>query len=67
MDERMTELESRFAFHEDTLERLNAVVVRQQRQMDVLQASVEELRRQLRSIQPSLIAHPAEETPPPHY
>jgi SlyX protein len=45
-DHRLTELEIKASFTEDTLDRLNEVVVRQQRQIDLLLRELAELRRQ---------------------
>ena len=67
MEERLTELESRVAFQDDTIQKLNDVLVEQQRQIDQVSRLVTELKQQLESIQPSIIADVAEETPPPHY
>ena len=66
-DDRLADLESRFAFQEDTIERLNEIVVRQQRQIDGLVAALDELGRQLRNLQQSQVAELSQETPPPHY
>lgn len=67
MDERLVDLEARLAFQERTLQELNDVVVRQQRDIDRLTKELETLRTQMRSVMPSLVAPQSEETPPPHY
>ena len=67
MEERLTELESRVAFQDDTIQKLNDVLVMQQRQLDRLSKQVEEIKEQLTTIAPSLIADVDKETPPPHY
>lgn len=67
MNERLTDLESRLAFQEHTLEELNQVVIEQQRQLAVLAERLRNLEERVRAIQPSQIATEAEETPPPHY
>jgi len=67
METRLTELESRVAFQEDTIQKLNDVLVDQQRQIDQLLIQVKALREQLDTMAPSLIADITEETPPPHY
>ena len=45
-DARLTELEIKLSFAEDALEQLNAVVVRQQAQIDLLLRQINELRQQ---------------------
>ena len=67
MDERLTELESCVAFQDDTIKQLSDVIARQQRQIDALQAQVQELKQQLTVLAPSLVGNPGEEPPPPHY
>ena len=67
MEERITELESRLAFQDDTIQKLNDVVVKQQQQIDQLFVQMSELKEQIQSLVPVLIANEAQETPPPHY
>ena len=66
-DSRLDELEVKSAFMEDTLERLNDVVVRQQRQIDHLLLQL----TQLRQLQASLPDAPGftslHDERPPHY
>jgi SlyX protein len=63
-DDRLTELEIKASYTEDLLDRLNDVVVRQQRQIDALLREVAALRQQgnaapeVRSLRDEL---------PPHY
>ncbi len=45
-ERRLTELEIKASFTEDTLDRLNEVVVRQQRQIELLQRELADLLRQ---------------------
>jgi len=45
-DSRLTELEIKLSFTEDALEQLNAVVVKQQAQIDLLMRQLNELRQQ---------------------
>jgi SlyX protein len=45
-ENRMIELEIKASYTEDTLDRLNAVVVRQQKQIDSLLRELAELKRQ---------------------
>lgn len=68
MDEqRLIDLEIRYAHQDAALSELSEVVYRQGRELDALRRQVEDLRRQLRAMAPSDIATAAEETPPPHY
>jgi SlyX protein len=65
-DQRLTELEIKASYTEDTLDRLNEVVVRQQQQIDLLLHELVQLREQggtgelpsVRSLRDEL---------PPHY
>ncbi len=66
IDQRLTDLEIKASFGEDTLDRLNEVVVRQQVQIDALLRQLATLREQ--------IPADAQDTPrslrdelPPHY
>ena len=67
MENRLIELETRLAFQDNTLQELNAVVVRQQRDIDTLTCELEALKAQLRTLAPELVASRADEAPPPHY
>ena len=64
--EELIELQTRIAFQDGTIQELSDVIARQQRAIDTLQRDVEELRRQLRALQPSEVEGGAE-PPPPHY
>lgn len=64
-DARLTELEIKASFTDDLLEQLNAVVARQQQQIDALQRELLALRQQLRD-QGAGLAAPRDERPP-HY
>lgn len=67
MESRLTNLESKVAFQDDLLESLNSTVARQQQEIDLLQAQLQLLYDQLRSLAPSNIAPTAVEERPPHY
>jgi SlyX protein len=67
MENRFIELETRLAFQDNGLQELNAVVVRQQREIDALTRELETLKAQLRTLAPELVANRADEAPPPHY
>jgi len=67
MRERLAELEVRLTFQDKTIQELNEVVTRQQRQLDRMTRELETLKAQLQILAPSLVASQSEETPPPHY
>lgn len=67
MENRLIELETRLAFQDHTLQELNAVVVRQQREIDALTRELEMLKAQFKALAPDLVGSRAEEAPPPHY
>ncbi len=64
---RVTELETKIAFQEKTIEELNDVMVQQQFMLDKMQRQLRHLADKLKGVQSSNIASLAEETPPPHY
>ena len=67
MENRLIELETRLAFQDHSLQELNAVVIRQQRDIDALTRELETLKAQFKALAPELVASRAEEGPPPHY
>ncbi|TLS66960.1 SlyX family protein [Mariprofundus erugo] len=67
MENRIIELESRLTYQDHTISELNEVVIRQQKQIDRLEAVVEQLRAHLKQHGSSGLARPEEEVPPPHY
>ena len=67
MEQELIDLQTRLAFQDDTLYHLNRTVAEQQKQIDRLLQVVEELKIQVKSLTPSNIANPEDETPPPHY
>lgn len=67
MQDQIIQLESKIAFQEDTIEILNQMVTQQQFDLDKLQAQIKLLTNKIKGVEPSLIALPHEETPPPHY
>lgn len=66
-DDRITELETRLSFQEDTLQQLNDVTTRQDQLLQNLARKIDTLQAQLKTLAPSLIADSSQETPPPHY
>ena len=67
MNERLTELEVRVAFQDQTIQDLNEVVTRQQREIDRLVKELEAVKSLLAGLSPSMVIPPEDEKPPPHY
>ena len=67
LESRVIELESKQAFQEDTIDKLNQVITDQQNQLDQLQAIVAKLKDWAKTQQQPNIASPDQEAPPPHY
>ena len=65
-ESRLTELEIKASYMEDTLEQLNDVVVRQQRQIDALIHELSELRRRVPEGDATTFRSLRDELPP-HY
>ena len=63
---RLDALEEKAAFAEDTLDQLNAVIIRQQAQIDRLVRELEDLRRQVLAQEPAGAPSLRDELPP-HY
>ncbi len=66
MDQRLTELEIRYSYHDRQLEELNRVVFEHQRTIDRLLARLEQAERRLAEIYQAVGPSPAPERPP-HY
>jgi SlyX protein len=67
-ESRLIELETKLAYLEETLQVLNQVVARQQKQIDLLEAQCRELRERARNASEEGVFRgtPADEVPP-HY
>lgn len=63
---RLTDLETRLAYQDDTLEKLDAVIAGQARRMARLEAALERLTRRLEGLQQAVPADEPDERPP-HY
>ena len=66
-EQRLIDLEIKASFSEDAIDQLNAVIVRQQRQIDALLAEVSGLREQLPEDGPSRGFRSLRDDLPPHY
>jgi SlyX protein len=67
LEERLTELEVRFAFLEDTVAVLNTTVAAHDRIISDMRDEFRRLRNELGVVRSSLNHDPASEPPPPHY
>lgn len=67
MEQRLTELEIKVSFQEDQLDQLDAVVVRQQAQIDALIREVMQLRQQQSSDGSGNAVRNLRDELPPHY
>ncbi|MDM8349446.1 SlyX family protein [Pseudomonas sp. sp1636] len=65
-EQRITDLESRLAFQDDTIQALNDVLVAQQRALERLQLQVAVLARRQEEIG-GQFGSAEDEAPPPHY
>lgn len=63
----IADLQIRLTHQESTIEALNRVIIEQQRRIDCLTLEIDQIRERMKSMVESSIAHPSEETPPPHY
>ncbi|MDF9774816.1 SlyX family protein [Pseudomonas baetica] len=66
LEERVTDLESRLAFQDDTIQALNDVLVEQQRVVERLQLQMEALLKRQEEMVGQFESF-EEEAPPPHY
>jgi len=65
MDDKIHELEAKMTFLEDSYSQLNEVVVRQQRDISLLNTQLDQLKDWIKSLQES--PPPLKDEPPPHY
>lgn len=67
LEERLTELEVRFAFVEDTVTALNAAVTGHDRLLEKLRGEFDRMRDELGVMRTALSHDTRDEPPPPHY
>ncbi len=67
MEERLIELESRVAFQDDALRKLEELATEQAQQLYRMSQELAAVKEQLKASAPSLLARQEDETPPPHY
>jgi len=67
VDDRITELEVRLAFIDDTVNGLSSADVEIARRLDLLERAVRDLRSDLVNMRAGLGSDAANEPPPPHY
>ena len=66
-DQRLTDLEIKVSFQEDALDQLNAVVIRQQRQIDALLRELADLRERVPDADVPRTMRNLRDELPPHY
>ena len=67
MEERLTTLEIRYTHQEDLVEELSEQVHALQQEVALLRQQLKQQQGWVRGLMQNNIAHPNEETPPPHY
>lgn len=64
-DLRLTELEAKISFQDDIIEKLNATIIEQWKQIEIHARQISALNERLREAEQS--AAPVRNEPPPHY
>jgi len=66
-EERMVDIEAKIAYQDNTLQELNDVIYRQQKQIDQLEAICQQLIDRVRSLAETSVTGTLEDEKPPHY
>lgn len=67
IEQRVAELEIRISFQDQTIQELNDVVVRQQREFEKVTRDLAQLKAQMGTLTPPMAGNQSPEPPPPHY
>ena len=67
LEDRLTELEVRVAFLDDTMSSLNATIAEHDRLLHDMRSVIEQLRGDLSGVRVALAQDVRDEPPPPHY
>ncbi|MEI6859139.1 MAG: SlyX family protein [Shewanella sp.] len=67
LEQRIEDLEMKLAFQDGTIEDLNQQVIKLNDLLSNQQQAIRLLVSKLQTVEPSNMASPANETPPPHY
>ena len=67
MEERVIDLESRFAFQEEAIDELTRTVLGLRKELDQMTLEIERLKQQLKEAAPSAVVPQEQEPLPPHY
>lgn len=67
LEDRLTELEVKLAFVDDTMTTLNATVSEHDRVLKDIRLAVEQIRAELTGVRTALSHDARDEPPPPHY
>ena len=67
MENKIIELQSKLAFHDETITELNEVITDQQNQLDQLREEIRLLGLRIASVAESSSVSEEKEPPPPHY
>ncbi len=66
MNDDVTELQTRLAFHEDAINQLSATVARQQNEIDILKQAMQSQNQRIQALTPADARDDGDEIPP-HY
>lgn len=67
MSNEIEELQMKLAYQEAAIAEMSDEIASQQKQLTDLMNEVEQLRRELRAMTPSMVGATTDEPPPPHY